>query len=103
MISDRISRPPLFLNGVTPSDVSVSFPGRGTRILAASRSRRCCQYCFVSFVAPTYTYILRSADVYLWEQGGQEYARRAELRELARLEKAEKEAARSTSEKDKKE
>jgi hypothetical protein len=37
-------------------------------------------------------------------QGGQEYARRAELRELARLEKAEKEeAVRSTSEKDKKE
>ncbi|KAI9461471.1 Shr3 amino acid permease chaperone [Boletus coccyginus] len=37
-------------------------------------------------------------------QGGQEYARRAELRELARLEKAEREAvARSTSEKDKKE
>ncbi|KIL00768.1 hypothetical protein PAXRUDRAFT_821349 [Paxillus rubicundulus Ve08.2h10] len=38
-------------------------------------------------------------------QGGQEYARRAELRELARIEEAEKEkvAARATSEKDKKE
>ncbi|KAF8141697.1 Shr3 amino acid permease chaperone [Boletus edulis] len=37
-------------------------------------------------------------------QGGQEYARRTEQRELAKLEKAEKEgAARSRSEKDKKE
>ncbi|KAF9245310.1 Shr3 amino acid permease chaperone [Melanogaster broomeanus] len=38
-------------------------------------------------------------------QGGQEYARRAELRELAKIEEAEKEKenARATSEKDKKE
>jgi hypothetical protein len=57
--------------------------------------------CFIRCIC---NYILRSADVYFWEQGGQEYARRAELRELARLEKAEKEeAVRSTSEKDKKE
>jgi hypothetical protein len=42
---------------------------------------------------------------YFWHQGGQEYARRAELRELARIEEAEKEKviARATSEKDKKE
>ena len=75
-----------------------------------SHGRRCCRHCQPSAEdalfrsLPICNYTLWSADVYFWEQGGQEYARRAELRELARLEKAEKEeAARSTSEKDKKE
>jgi len=71
---------------------------------AVSLPRRLLDAFFVLFLAPTCDYILQSADVYFWEQGGQEYARRAELRELAKLEKAEREeAARSTSEKDKKE
>ena len=47
---------------------------------------------------------LWSADIYFWEQGGQEYARRVEQKELAKVEKvAKEEAVRSTSEKDKKE
>lgn len=40
---------------------------------------------------------------YFWGQGGQEYARRIELRELAKLDEAEKERAGSSTEKDKKE
>lgn len=106
-------RPSWFLDGAIPS--VPFFPRRAhvfsRRLVADAVSRtfslfrRLLDFLSVSLLAPPMrVYCLRSADVYSWEQGGQEYARRVELKELAKLEKVEKEeAARSTSDKDKKE